>query len=112
MHDLLHVARVAQLVVVFHILADDAPLIGHVLNPLDEFVAAAGRFALLGGRRQAGEHEHRNARLRGVVNRSPQRLRAAIDMNDDSLSASGQLRVAVGAGHCDHFVRAGDDGGD
>jgi hypothetical protein len=28
------------------------------------------------------------------------------------LGAAGQLGVAVGAGHRDHFVRTGDDGGD
>jgi hypothetical protein len=72
MHDLLHVACVAKLVVVFHILADDAALIGHVLNPLDEFVATADRLALLGGRRQAGEDEHGNSRLRGIVDCSAQ----------------------------------------
>ena len=112
MHDWLHVVCVAKLVVVFHVLADDAALIGHVLNPLDEFVAAAGRLPLLRGRRQSGEYEHRNARLCGVVNRSSQRLRAAVDVHHDGLRASGQLRVTVRASHRDHFVRAGDDGGD
>ena len=50
-HDLLDVVGAAKLVVVFHVLADDAALVGDVLNPLNEFVAAARRFALLGGRR-------------------------------------------------------------
>jgi hypothetical protein len=34
MHDRLYVARVTKLVVVFHVLADDAALIRYVLNPL------------------------------------------------------------------------------
>ena len=112
MHDLLDVARVAKLIVVFHVWTDDAALIGDVLNPLDEFVAAAGRLALLGRRRQAGEDECRNARFGGVVDRPAQRLRAAVDMHHDRLGPPRQLRVAMGAGHRDHFVRTGDDGGD
>ena len=111
MHDRLHVARVTKLVVVFHVLADDAALIGYVLNPLDEFVAATGRLALLGGRRQAGEDKHGNARFRGVVDRPAQRLRPAVDMDHDGLGAPGQLRVTVGASHGDHFMRTRDDGG-
>ena len=48
MHDLFHVARRAQLIVVFHVRADDAALIRDVLDPLDEFIAAAGRLRPLG----------------------------------------------------------------
>ena len=55
--------RRANLVVVFHILPDDAALIVDILNPLDVFVAAARRLALLGEWRQAGEDENRNARF-------------------------------------------------
>ena len=112
MHDLLHVARVAELIVVFHVVADDAALVGHVLNPLDEFVAAAGRLAVLGGRRQAGEDEHRNPRFGGVVDRAGERLGAAVDMDHDRLGAPAQLRVTMGARHRDHFVRTGDTCGD
>jgi hypothetical protein len=39
-------------------------------------------------------------------------LRAAVDVDHDGLRAPGQLRVAVGAGHGDHFMGTGDYCGD
>ena len=107
MHDLLDVVRGADLVVVFHILPDDAALIVDVLNPVDEFVAAAPRFALLRERRHARKDEHRDTRLGRIVHPAAERLRPAIDMHDDRLGAARQLRVAMGAAHRDHFVRTG-----
>src|SRR5208282_745652 len=111
MYDLLHIARSANLVVVFHILPDDAALIVDILNPLDEFVAAARRCALLSGRRQARKDEDRNARFGRVVDGSAERLRPAVDMHDDRLGATRQLSVALSTTHRGHFVRTGDDGG-
>ena len=51
----------AQLVVVLHVVTDDAALVADVLDPLDEFVAAALELAGLGERRHAGEDEDRDA---------------------------------------------------
>ena len=47
MNDLLHVRADTNLVVVAHVAADEATLIEHVLQPVDEFVATAARFAFL-----------------------------------------------------------------
>src|SRR5208337_2442546 len=79
--------------------------------PLDVFVAAARRFALLGEWRHAGEDEYRNARFGRVVHGSAERLSAAVDMHDDRLGATRQLCVAMGATHRHHFVGTGHDGG-
>ena len=71
-HDLLYVRADANLVVVAHVAAHETALIEHVLQPVNEFVAAAARFAFLRGGRHAGEHEHGHTPLRGVVNRAGQ----------------------------------------
>ena len=84
-HDLLDVLRRAQLVVVFHVAAHDAALVAHVLNPVDELVAAAAQLALLRERRTAGEDEYRDARPCGIVHGAGQRLGAAFDMHEDRL---------------------------
>ena len=49
-HDLLRVAPGPDLVFILNVTADDPPLVGRVLNPVDEFVPAAGQLALLGHR--------------------------------------------------------------
>ena len=48
MDDLLYVPRHANFVVVLHVLPDDAALVVDVLEPVDEFIAAAPHFAFLG----------------------------------------------------------------
>ena len=106
--DLLDVGGAADLVLVLDILTHDPALVGNVLQPVDEFVAAAGLLALLGGRRQAGEDEDGDAAARGVMQRAGQRLGAAIDMDDDRLWTSTHLGEAVGGGKRHHFVGAGD----
>src|SRR4029450_11650617 len=68
MHELLHVGTDTDLVIVAHVAAYDAALIEDVLDPMDELVAAAARFALLRRRRSAGEDKHRDAALGRVVN--------------------------------------------
>ena len=46
-HQLRHVLASAEFVGIFHIAANDTALVGDVLNPLYEFIAAAAHLALL-----------------------------------------------------------------
>ena len=79
-----------ELRAVFHVLPQDAPLVGDILKPMDEFVASADKLALLGCGRHAGIDEHRRATSRNIVDRASERLGAAIDMDDDRLRAGCQ----------------------
>ena len=109
MHDLLGVRADADFVLVTDVAAHQAALVRHVLDPLDEFVAAAARLAFLRGRRHSGDDEHRHASLRRVVNRAAERLRAAVDVHEHRLRATRGLRIAMRGRHRDHFRRTGDD---
>ena len=111
MHDLLGVRADADFVFVAHVAAHQATLIRHVLDPLDELVAAAARLAFLRGGRHAGDDEHGHPALRGVVHGAAERLRAAVHVHQHGLRAARGLRVAVGRGHRDHFRRGRDDFG-
>ena len=105
---LLDVAAGAQLIFVLHVAAQDASLVGHVLEPVDELVAAALELAFLGIGRCPGKNQHGDAALGDVVDGSGHGLGAAIDVHQDGLGASGDLREALGAGQRDHFIGAGD----
>ncbi len=108
MHDLLHVPAGADLVVVFHVAADDAALIADVLEPVDELVAAAAKLSLLRKGRGAGKDEDRGAAFGGIVDSAAERLGAAFDVDEHGLRLAAHLREAVGAAQRHHLVRAGD----
>ena len=104
-----NIAAGANLVVVLHIAANDAALIENILEPVDEFVAGTAQLAFLRERRRAGENQHRNtAFCARVVNRSAQRLRAALHVNQHGLGASCNLRVTMRGAQRYHFVGASD----
>ncbi len=94
--------------VVFHVLAEDATLVGDVLEPMDEFVASAEEFALLGRGRHAGIDEHRRAAPRDIVDRASERQRAAIDMDDDRLRAARKLCAPLRASQRQHLGGTSD----
>src|SRR5262249_10019996 len=85
----------ANFVVVFDVAANQAALIEDVLNPLNEFVAAAAHLSLLCEGRRAGEDQNRDAAFGGVVQRPGEGLRAAFDVDENSLSAARDLSEAM-----------------
>ena len=109
MHQLLHVRADADFVVVAHVATHDAALIEHVLDPVDELVAAATRLAFLGRGRGTGEDENGYSPFRRVVNRAGEGLRAAFNMHDDALRAARDLCKAVRRAERDHLVRRSDE---
>ncbi len=108
-HDLLDIPTGADLVVVFHVAAHDTALVGNILKPLDELVAAAAKLALLREGRGAGENEDGHAALGGVMDGAADRLRAAFDVDEHGLRLAAHQREAVGAAHRHHLVRAGNE---
>ena len=94
--------------VVFHVLAEDATLVGDVLEPMDEFVASAEEFALLGRWRHAGVDEHGRTAPRNIVDRAAERQRAAIDMDDDRLRAARKLCAPLRASQRQHLGGTSD----
>jgi len=97
-HELLHVAAGADLVVVLDVVAQDAALIADVLDPVDELVTPAGQLALEGERGRAREDEDGNATAHRVTHRAAEILRAHVDMDDHGLRLAGHHRVGVRGG--------------
>jgi hypothetical protein len=99
MDELFRIVACSKLRIIFHITADDSSLIVNVLNPLDEFVAAALGFSLLRKRRSAGQNKHRSPSTRGIM---------AIDVDEHSLRNAAGLPIAVSGAHSHHLVRRND----
>ena len=109
MHQLLDVPAGPQLVVVLDVVAEDAALVAHVLNPLDELGPAAGQLAVLGVRHRAREDEHGSAAAHGVVHHAANVLGAGIDVDHDRLRLTRHHGVRVGGGERHRLVRAEDE---
>src|SRR5687767_15020102 len=71
-HDLLRVGAEADLVVVVDVAAHETALVGDVLDPLDELVAAPAQLTLLRRGRGTGEHQHWHPALGRVVDGAAQ----------------------------------------
>ena len=111
MHQLLDVSAGADLVVVLDVAAHDAALVGHVLDPVDELVPAAGELAPQGVGGGAGEDEHRHPAAHGVGDRAAHVLGARVHVHDHGGGAAGDERVGVGGAERDDLMRADDDPG-
>ena len=90
------------------VLPDDARLIEHVLDVLDDVVARADE-PLVGDRRQAGEDDHRHARPVGVVHRRAEVLGAHVHVDEHRLWLPRGRRVAVCRAHRRELVWTDDD---
>ena len=108
LHELLDVAPGADLVVILGVVAQDAALVVHVLDPVDELVPAARQLALDRERGGAGEDQHRNPAPGGVVDRAAQVLGAGVHMHQHSLGFPGHRGVGVRRAEGHGLVRADD----
>ncbi len=104
--DLLRVAPGADLVRVLDVATDDPGLVGRVLEPVDELVAAAGQLALGGHRRQAGQYQHRHAAPGHVVHGTAEILGAAVDVHQHRLGLAADLGIPLRRAERDELVRA------
>jgi hypothetical protein len=108
-HELLDVSSGADLVVVLDVVAQDAALIPDILDPVDEFVAAAGQLAFLRERRHAREDQDGDASAHGVVDPAAEVLRTRVHMDDHGLRLTGDHGVGVRGGQGNGLVGADDD---
>ena len=106
---LLDVAAGTDLVVVLDVAAQDAALVRHVLDPVDELVPPAGQLTGDRERRGAGEDEHRDTAAHRVADRAAEVLGARVDVDEDGLRLPGHAGVGVRGGQRDGLVRAHDD---
>jgi hypothetical protein len=109
MDELLNIFARPDFVVVANIAADNPALIAHVLDPLNEFVAAAAHLALLGKWRGSREDKGRNASLGGVVDSATQRLGSTFHVHHHGLRLAAYLRVTMCRTERHHLIGAGDD---
>ncbi len=84
-------------------------MIEHILDPMNELVAAAPQLAFLGRGRCAGKNKDGHAAFGGIVNGAAERLGATFDMHHDGLRPSRDLGEAVSGSESHHLVRTGDD---
>ena len=104
--ELLRVAPGPDLVRVLDVATDDPGLVGRVLEPVDELVAAAGQLALGGHRRQAGQYQHRHPPPGHVVHGAAQVLGAAVDVHEYRLGLATDLGIPLRRAERDELVRA------
>jgi hypothetical protein len=104
--ELFGVAPGADLMRVLDVATDDARLVGRVLEPVDELVAAAGELPVGGHRRPAGQYQHRHPPPGRVVHGAAEVLGAAVDMHEDRLSLAADLGVPLRRAERDELVRA------
>jgi len=107
-HQLLHGAPGADLLVVLGVAAEHSALVRAVLQPVNVLTAGAGELALLGHGRQAGEDQYRHPAPRRVVDRPAEVLGAAVHVHQDRLRFAAHLRVPVGGAQRHELVRAQD----
>ena len=106
MDELLRVAPGADLVRVLDVAADDPGLVGRVLEPVDELVAAARQLALGGHRRQAGQYQHRHPPPGHVVHGAAEILGAAVNVHEHRLGLPADLGIPLRRAQRDELVRA------